>query len=149
MISFGDPGGAFQCDRLSAIEGCAAGVVTAIVGFYLALVVVNLMCFKDSYFGDQIFGWRLNRTVVMRWLVTFGVFFTYFAFVCRVTLISAIEALFLGMLLDAASAHRWNLFGDPSLGPCWWVPLTIFAAGIHMWVERSRLGKSALTIQVV
>ncbi|MFZ1932524.1 MAG: hypothetical protein WCB27_26365 [Thermoguttaceae bacterium] len=147
VIPFGDLGEIFQCGWWSAVGACALMVVVAIVSFYFALAFINIAHLKESYLGEHFFGWRLDRTVIMRWLVALGIFFTYYAFVCRVFMIAAIEALFVGMLLTTAIGHRLDLFAHPSWAPYWWVPTTVLAAAVHTWVERSRLGRAALIIR--
>jgi VanZ family protein len=137
----------FQCDFWPAAGGCAALAALAVAAFYFALVFSNLAYFKVSYIGDSFFGWRIDRNRAVCFVMQVGVLLTYYAFACRVVMISAIEALFLGILFTGVAGNRLRLFDTRSQNAWWWISLTVVALLVHMWSERAHLGRAALVIE--
>jgi hypothetical protein len=149
MISASNLDKVYQCDWQSAAIGCSEQVIIAIIAFYFALLFANLARFKESYIGESVFGWHPNRALIMRILVGVGVFLTYFAFICRVVLISAMEAIFSLVLLGTLTGNQVMISDSQSRVFYCWMTLAIFAVMAHTWVEQPYLGKSALIITPV
>ena len=109
VLIWGDPGEGFRCNWWSAARVCAILDIMAIAPFYIALPLINISHFKVSWVGLG-----LPVSLTMRMLVAFYLFLTYFAFVSRVMLISAAEAIFVIILFMTAMGNELNLFGNRS-----------------------------------
>lgn len=147
LISIGNAGHMLGSDWWSSAKGCALLVAMAIAGFYLALPFIYMMRFKESYVGEEFFGWTLPRDRIMELVVALAAFLTYFAFVCRIILISAAEVLFAGILLAAVTGNRLIVFVSPESARYWWVGVTAVAASAHTWAERRNLGRAGVILQ--
>jgi len=146
VVSVGNPGRILGCDWLSAAGVLSIGVIMAIASFYAALAFIFMIQMKETYFGEMFFGLRIGQTKLRHVLILFGVCLTYFAFLCRIILISAMEAILFGMSFATFTGNRLNLFDHASWTPCWWCPLTAFVAMIHTLMERRNLEKTALIL---
>jgi hypothetical protein len=145
-ISVGDPGGIWQCDWLSAAAGLLVFVIVGITSFYALLPFIYMADLKESWVGTKSFGFCVPQTATSRTLVRIGILLTYYAFVCRVFLISVLEAAFLGIVFLASTGSRLNPIDRSSWTPYWLLPLAAFIVTVHTWFERTNLGKAGLCI---
>jgi hypothetical protein len=122
--------------------GLAAMVIFPILPFYIFPAFGMALCFKESHIGLG-----LSRSTTERIVVGCGIFTSYYTFICSVGLISAVEALFVGILFSTPMINQVNLFDHPSWIPYWLPPLTVTFLLTHTWVERRNLGRAALIIQ--
>jgi hypothetical protein len=146
VISVGDPGRIGKCDWLSAVGGLSIAVIMGIASFYGVLPFVYMLDLKDSWFGANFFGFRVAQTATRRILVPVGILLTYYAFVCRIFLVSGLEAAFLGVLFTTMTGYHLNPADHPSWTPYWLLPLVAIIVTVHTLIERQNLGKTGLNI---
>jgi len=137
----GRPDRPIRSDWWSAVAGCAGLVVVAAVAFYAGIPLIKMIRLTERYL-DRL----LSRPKAARVLIGFGALLTYFAFLCRIAMISAVEALFLAILLTAFTNNRLSLFEHPLRIPYWWYPLSILVTFAHAWAERRNLGRAGLIV---
>ena len=141
VVIIGDPVRVLHEDWGAVLIGLAAMVIFPILPFYIFPAFGMALCFKESHIGLG-----LSRSTTERIVVGCGIFTSYYTFICSVGLISAVEALFVGILFSNPMINQVNLFDQPSWA-YWWYPLTATFVLAHTWAERRNLGRAALIIQ--
>ncbi len=136
------PGREFGCGWWSATFGCLSLVAVGVAPFYIVLVCVNLFAGTWATFAKALF----SSHDLSRFLPRLFAILTYFFFACRVALISAVEAIFLMIMLSLVARGRVDVFNHPSWAACWWYSLTALSMVAHTFFERSHLGKAALLL---
>lgn len=114
------PGREFGCGWWSATFGCLSLVAVGVAPFYIVLVCVNLFAGTWATFAKALF----SSHDLSRFLPRLFAILTYFFFACRVALISAVEAIFLMIMLSLVARGRVDVFNHPSWAACWWYSLT-------------------------
>lgn len=135
-----------QSHWLTAAAGLLVTVVMGIVAFYGVTPFLYMTILKESWFGMKFFGLAVSPPRLRRVILLAGYFLTYFGFVCRIWIISALEAAFLLILLAAATGSPLEPANPHSSTPILFVPLLVCVAAIHTWVERRNLGMAGLSI---
>jgi hypothetical protein len=148
VIAFCDPGRPFEQDSwLTAAAGLSIVVVCGITFFYAGMLSLYLTSIKESWFGLKFFTLSVPPTTLRQAVVFAGICLTYFGFVCRVWIISGLEAVFLVLLAAAAAGDHFDLSAPPSWLPCLFPFLVVVIAMVHTLVERRNLGKAGLNVQ--
>jgi hypothetical protein len=147
VVAFCDPGRLVGLSNwLAAAAGLSVAVVVGVVAFYAVLPFLYLMNLRESWFGAKFFGFSVPATTLRRAIVFAGLCLTYFGFVCRIWIISGLEAAFFVFLWAAATGTRL----DPSVPPSWFPylfpPVVVLIAAVHTLVERRNLGMAGLSI---
>jgi len=119
----------------------------AIATFYLVLLFSMVMTFKESWIGGEFFGLRMPQSATRWGLLFAGGLVAYLAFVCRVFMISGVEAFLLGVLVMPLIGGHVETLADSSGPPMWWLLLLGLAVIAHTLAERPRLGKAAVEVK--
>lgn len=147
-IALGDQRKATECDCRFAAQNCIILTTTAIAVFYFGLAIVNAMRSKTNPFGEKFFGWHIEPDSAMWLVIKLGIILSYFAFVCRIVQIAVVEALFLIVLFPtSATDHQIAISDFSNCAQRWYSLLVIILICVHVFVERSRLGRRALAIK--
>lgn len=147
VVAFCDPGKMLtQSNWLTAAACLSAGVIMGIVAFYAAMPFLYIANVKESWFGAKVLGLSVPPKTLRRLIVMAGIGLTYFGFVCRIWMISGLEAAFLVFLGAAATGNRLDSSVPPSWFPYVFIPLVVLVAIVHTLAERRNLGKAGLNV---
>jgi uncharacterized membrane protein len=135
-----------QSSWVDAAGGISLGVLMGIGAFYALIPFLLMVTLKENWFGTKILGLSLSRKKMRRFLVVLGVCLTYFGFVCRVWIISGMEAGFIALLVAPAASIHLNPANRPSWLPGMILALAFLIAAAHTLVERRNLGMAGLNI---
>jgi hypothetical protein len=147
VVAFCGPGKTLgQSNLLTMAARLSIAVIMGVMIFYAVPPFLYLVKLKESWFGAKFFGRSVPATTLRRVIVFAGLCLTYFSFVCRIWIISALEAAFLIFLWAVATGQRFDSSVPPSWFPYLYPPLVVLIAAIHTLVERRNLGMAGLSI---
>lgn len=132
----GAPQKALHTDSSSSVGGIAVLSAISIASYYFAMLFIN--------FGHARL--RISEPKSAQVAILIAHLITYFAFACRVVLLSAVEAILLATFFARFAVDRLNPFDHPAWTPYWWYSLAAVADLTHVVAERRNLGRAAVVV---
>ena len=139
VLCVGGPVRVLRLDWQPAIIACLITPLISIVVFYAVLPFIYMVQLKESWVGLGI-----APSTTKQLLRITAVLLTYYGFICRVFMISGVEAFFVAIMVAVLTGNQLSPFEHGKWSPGWAATLIVLAVAIHTLVERRNLGQVAI-----